>query len=167
VLKRMRGTPLPAGTYLGGLAAHCVVNTVVQVAIVLIAGRLIFDVDGLRNPLELVVFVALGVVCFASLGVAFSHVIPNAEAAPAYVNAVFLPVIFISGVFYDTDKAPGFLRDIAEILPLSHLIDGLSGAMVTGANLADNGGALAVMAVWTLFGVFFAIRGFSWEARRS
>ncbi len=167
VLKRMRGTPLPAGTYLGGLAAHCVVNTVVQVAIVLIAGRVIFDVDGLRDPLELVVFVALGVVCFASLGVAFSHVIPNAESAPAYVNAAFLPVIFISGVFYDTDKAPGFLRDIAEILPLSHLIDGLSSAMVTGDSLADNGGALAVIAVWTLFGIFFAIRGFSWEARRS
>ena len=50
---------------------------------------------------ELVVFVAAGVICFASLGVAFSHVIPNFESTSAYVNAVFLPVILISGVFYD------------------------------------------------------------------
>ena len=70
--------------------------------------------------------------CFASLGVALSHAIPNFDSAPAYVNAVFLPVIFISGVFYDADDAPEFLRAIAEALPLKHLIDGLSGAMVTG-----------------------------------
>jgi len=167
VLKRMRGTPLPPGCYLGGLAAHAVVNTVIQVAIVLVVGKLLFDVDGLRNPVELVVFLTLGVVCFAALGVAFSHIIPNAESAPAYVNAVFLPVIFISGVFYDSNDAPGFLRQIAEILPLTHLINGLSGAMVTGDGLAAHGGALAVLAVWTTFGIYFAIRGFSWEARRS
>ena len=115
---------------------------------------------------ELVVFVALGVVCFASLGVALSHVIPNFDSAPAYVNAVFLPVIFISGVFYDADNAPEFLRAIAEALPLKHLIDGLSGAMVTGTGLADNAAALGVLGLWTVLGVFLAIRGFSWDARR-
>ena len=112
-------------------------------------------------------FVALGVVCFASLGVAFSHVIPNFDSAPAYVNAVFLPVIFISGVFYDANNAPGFLKQIAEILPLKHLIDGLTGAMVNGRGLAAHTGALAVLGAWAIFGVVFAIRGFSWESRRT
>ena len=88
--------------------------------------------------------------CFASLGVALSHVIPNFDSAPAYVNAVFLPMIFISGVFYDADDAPPFLRDIAEVLPLKHLIDGLSGAMVaTGEGVAGNGLALLVLGIWT------------------
>lgn len=111
-------------------------------------------------------FAVAGVVCFAALGVAFSHVIPNFEATPAYVNAVFLPLIFISGVFYDAEQAPAFLRDIAQALPLVHLIDGLSGAMVTGASLADNLSNLAVIALWAAFGIVFAIRGFNWEARR-
>src|SRR3954470_7339064 len=148
VLKRIRGTPLPPGSYLGGVAANAVTNTALQVAIILVAGKAFFGVDGLRDPLELLVFVGLGVVCFASLGVAFSHVIPNFDSAPAYVNAVFLPVIFISGVFYDADNAPGVLKEIAEGLPLKHLIDGLSGAMVDGTGLADNAGALAVLCVW-------------------
>ena len=82
------------------------------------------------------------------------------------MNAVFLPVIFISGVFYDADNAPEFLRAIAEALPLKHLIDGLSGAMVTGTGLADNAAALGVLGLWTVLGVFLAIRGFSWDARR-
>jgi ABC-2 type transport system permease protein len=167
VLKRMHGTPLPAAVYLGGVAANAVANTVVQVVIILVAGKVFFGVDGLRDPLELVVFVALGVACFASLGVAFSHVIPNFDSTPAYVNAVFLPVIFISGVFYDVDSTPRFLIDIASVLPLKHLIDGLSGAMVTGSGLGAHGGALAVLGLWTAIGTFFAIRGFSWESRRS
>ena len=48
-------------------------------------------------------------------------------------------MIFISGVFYDAENAPEFLRAIAEALPLKHLIDGLSGAMVTGQGLAHHG----------------------------
>src|SRR3954452_405217 len=165
-LKRIRGTPLPTGAYLGGVAANAVTNTAIQVAIILVAGKLFFGVDGLKDPLELIVFVGVGVICFASLGVAFSHVIPNFDSAPAYVNAVFLPVIFISGVFYDADNAPGFLKEVAEVLPLKHLIDGLTGAMVDGTSLAHNAGHLAVLCVWGAFGLIFAIRGFSWESRR-
>ena len=167
VLKRIRGTPLPTGAYLGGVAANAVTNALLQVTIILVAGRVFFDVDGLKEPFELVVFVTLGVVCFASLGVAFSHVIPNFDSAAAYVNAVFLPVIFISGVFYDAENAPSFLREVAEVLPLKHLIDGLTGAMVDGTSLADNAGALAVLAAWATFGIVFAIRGFSWESKRA
>lgn len=167
VLKRMRGTPLPPAVYLGGLALNAVANTAIQLAFVLVAGNLLFGVEGVKDFAELVVFLVLGVACFASLGVAFSHVVPNSESAPAYLNAVFLPVIFVSGVFYDAEDAPAFIRDVAEVLPLTHLIDGLTAALVKGTSLADNAGDLAVLAVWTLFGVFFAVRGFSWEARRS
>ena len=166
ILKRLRGTPLPSGSYLTAVALHAITNTVVQVTLVVIAGRLFFGVGWPKDVLELVVFAAVGVVCFASFGVALAHAIPNLDAAPAYTNAVFLPLIVLSGVFYDAEDAPTFLHDIAVALPLTHLIDGLSGAMVTGASLADNLSHLAVIAVWAVVGVVLAIRGFSWEAKR-
>jgi ABC-2 type transport system permease protein len=167
VLKRIRGTPMPGVSYLAGIAGNAVTNTVLQIAIITIAGKLFFGTGWPRDYGELIVFVAAGVVCFASLGVAFSHAIPNFDSAPAYVNAVFLPVIFVSGVFYDVAKVPGFLKGIAQALPLKHLIDGLSGAMVHGTSLATNVSALGVIAAWAALGVLFAIRGFSWEQRRS
>ena len=166
VLKRLRGTPLPSGSYLGGIAANAVTNTAVQIGLVVAAGAALFGIGMPKDWIELVVFTAAGVVCFASLGVALSHAIPNFDSAPAYVNAIFLPVIFISGVFYDVDNVPAFLRDIAEVLPLTHLIDGLSAALVTGEPLADHVADLAVVVVWAALGVVLAIRGFSWEARR-
>jgi ABC-2 type transport system permease protein len=106
-------------------------------------------------------------VCFASLGVALSHAIPNSESAPAYVNAVFLPMLMIAGVFYDEASAPTVLRDVAQVLPLKHLVDGFSGAIVHGEGVGSHGVALLVLALWTLAGVVLAVRGFSWEARRS
>ena len=165
ILKRIRGTPLPGSAYLGGLALNAVTNAFVQITIVVVAGKVFFGLGWPEDWLELFVFTAAGVVCLASLGVAYSHVIPNFDAAPAYSNIVFLPVIFISGVFYDVDRAPQFLRDIAQVLPLTHIIDGLSGAMVTGKPLADNLGDLAIIAAWSAVGIFFAVRGFTWGTR--
>ena len=166
VLKRMRGTPLPTGAYLAGIAANAVTNAAVQITLVVLAGQVFFGIGWPNDWIELVVFAVVGVGSLAALGVAFSHVIPNFDAAPAYTNIVFLPVIFISGVFYDVDNTPAFLRDIAQALPLTHIIDGLSGAMVTGRGLEDNLSALGVIAVWAVAGIVLAIRGFSWESRR-
>jgi ABC-2 type transport system permease protein len=165
VLKRMRGTPMPSSSYLAGLLGNAVANATIQIAIVVLVARFAFGVGWPKNWLELAVFLGFGVATFGALGVAFSHVIPNFDSAPAYVNAVFLPVLFISGVFYDTAGSPEVLNTIARVLPLTHLIDGLSAAMVTGEPLSTQLGALAVLAAWGLFGAFFAVRGFEWDER--
>ena len=161
VLKRIRGTPMPAGAYLAGLIGSATLNAVLQVAIVVTIGNVFYGVDWPQDPMMLVGFTLLGVVCFASLGVAFSHAIPNEEAAPAYTNAIFLPLIFISGVFYSADDLPTALNAIAEALPLKHLVDGLSEAIVGGGG--DVGAAAAVVAVWAAAGLFLAVRFFRWE----
>lgn len=166
VLKRIRGTPLPTGSYFAGVAANAVTNTALQIAIVILAGKLIFGIGWPRDWAELIVFVLVAVVCLAALGVAFAHAIPNFESTAAYVNAVFLPVVFISFYVFDSKSAPGFLRQIAEALPLKPLIDGLYGAIVTGSGLGNQLDALAVIALWGVFGLFFAVRGFSWESKR-
>ena len=167
ILKRLRGTPLPSSAYLTGIAANAVANTLLQVGLVIVAGHLVFGVSWPGDWLALAVFLVAGVVCFASLGVAISHMIPNTDSAPAFVNAVFLPMMFVAGVFYDDEKAPGFLRAIAEAMPLKHLIDGLSGAIVEGEGITDHRVALLALALWAAAGIVLAVRGFSWEARRS
>jgi ABC-2 type transport system permease protein len=161
ILKRVRGTPMPAVSYFGGLIASAVVNAFVQVALVVLIGHLVYDVDWPRDWAALVAFTALGVTCFGALGIAFSHAIPNFDAAPAYVNAVFLPLIFISGVFYSADSLPAALEAVAEALPLKHLVDGLADAIVGGS--ADPLAAAAVVAAWAAAGLVLAVRFFRWE----
>ena len=163
ILKRVRGTPVPRPSYFAGFLGNAVANAFVQVLLVVVLGNLLYDVTWPQDWVALLVFTAVGVVAFGALGIAFSHAIPNFDSTAAYVNAVFLPAIFISGVFYSSDSLPRALDAVAEALPLKHVIDGFSGAIVSGQGLVDNAGALAVVAVWGAVGLVLAIRYFRWE----
>src|SRR5512144_1973039 len=57
VLKRMRGTPLPEASYLGGIFGNAVTNAAIQIGIVVLAGKLFFGIDWPRDWAELVLFV--------------------------------------------------------------------------------------------------------------
>lgn len=166
ILKRLRGTPMPTSAYLAGLAGNAVANAALQLVIVILAGHFLLGVEWPQDWASMGVFAAAGVVCFTFLGVALAHAIPNPESAPAYVNAVFLPQILIAGVFYDADEAPQIVRDIAQALPLTHLVEGLSGAMIDGEGVGANAVSLLILGLWGLAGAILAVRGFSWEARR-
>jgi len=163
ILKRLRGTPLPTVSYLAGFLGSAVLNAFVQVLLVITIGHLVYGVSWPQDLVALVVFTAAGVLTFGSLGIALSHAMPNFDSAAAYVNAIFLPVMFVSGVFYSSDNLPPVLEGAAKALPLKHVIDGLSGAIVTGAGVADNVEALAVIALWGALGLVLAVRGFRWE----
>jgi ABC-2 type transport system permease protein len=139
------------------------VNAVVQVALVIAIGRVIYSVPLPVDWLELVVFVLLGVVAFSSLGLAFAQAIPNFDAAAAYVNAVFLPLIFISGTFYESKHLPAVIDSAARVLPLRHVIDGLRGSLVPGSGLTHHVEGLIVLGAWAAAGIFLAVRYFRWE----
>ena len=163
ILKRIKGTPLPPLSYFGGLIANAVANALVQVALVIALGNLLYDVPWPHDWIELAVFVLLGVVAFSSLGIAMAQLIPNFDSAAAYVNAVFLPMIFISGTFYESKHLPDVLDAAARILPLRHVIDGLHGAIVGGSGLTDNVEGVVVLFAWCAGGIFLALRYFRWE----
>jgi ABC-2 type transport system permease protein len=168
LLKRSRGTPMPTVSYLGGVFGNVALNGIIQVALVVVGGALIFGLPWPYHWDELIIFTVVGIFSFTALGIAFSHVIPNFDAAPAYTNFVFLPSILLGGVFFDpATTSSAVLDDIARVLPISHFIAGVRGAIQPGGGLSHHVGDLTVLALWGLVGLWFAIRGFSWDQRKS
>ncbi|MEA2472215.1 MAG: type transport system permease protein [Thermoleophilaceae bacterium] len=163
ILKRVLGTPMPPLAYFGGILGSAVVNAVGQVVVIVVLGHLVYSLGWPHDWLELAVFTGVGVIAFGSLGIALAHAIPNFDAAPAYVNAVFLPLIFISGTFYSTSSLPSVVHGIASALPLKHAIDGLRDAIVLGHGIGHELGALAALTAWAAAGVILAVRFFRWE----
>jgi ABC-2 type transport system permease protein len=163
ILKRIRGTPEPPASYFGGVIGNAVWNAFVQVAIIVVLGHLLYDVPWPKDWFELVLFTVLGVTAFASLGIALAQAIPNFDSAAAYVNAIFLPMIFISGTFYSTDHLPTAINAIASALPLKHIIDGLYGALVSGKGVTDHLGSVVALLAWCVVGLALAVRYFRWE----
>jgi ABC-2 type transport system permease protein len=163
ILKRVRGTPMPPLAYFGGVIGNSVANAVVQIGLVIAVGHFVFGGELPHDWVALTAFTVVGVAAFACLGIAFAQAIPNFDAAPAYTNAVFLPLIFISGVFYSSNSMPRALEVIAEVLPLKHVIDGLHGAIVTGSGLGSTWDSLLVLVAWGAFGLWVVTRRFRWE----
>ncbi len=167
-LKRVRGTPLPAAAFFVGRILQATVISITLVVLVLAIGTIFYGVDlpSARAPAFLLALI-IGAAAFCSLGIALTAVIPTADAAPAVVNALVLPLLFISDVFIPTENAPGWLRDFASLFPVVHFAEALHAAFdpfLTGSGLDVKG--LLVMVVWGLIGVAVAVRFFTWERRR-
>ena len=69
ILKRIKGTPLPPVSYFGGLIANAVTNALVQVALVITIGHLLYSVPWPHDWLELAFFTMLGFLLFGARGV--------------------------------------------------------------------------------------------------
>ena len=169
LLKRTRGTPLPAWAFLFGRVAHITLMALLLVAIVTAAGALFYNVDVPTNTLPaFALTVAVGAAAFSTLALAISAFIPNADAAPAVVNASILPLLFISDIFIPLrEDAPAWLGLLGDLFPVKHL----SIAVQTSFNPFETGTGLepmhlAVIALWGLGGLLVAMRYFSWEPRR-
>lgn len=167
LLKRLRGTPMPPWVFMCGLIGSSALVSLVLVTVTTAAGTLLFGVGLPRHPLALATALTLGAMCFCALGLAMSAAIPNADAAPAVVNAIFLPVVFISNIFFVV-PAGSPLATIAGVFPVRHLaaamVDAFDPANVGGQGFA--GADLAVLALWGLAGLAVALRWFHWEPRR-
>jgi ABC-2 type transport system permease protein len=168
LLKRLRGTPLPAMSYFIGRILQAIGVTLLLVVIVLAAGILLYGVEleAEKVPWLIVVLVA-GSACFCALGLAITGFVPNADAAPAVINASILPLLFISNVFIPTSNAPDWMNDLASLFPVSHFANGLIAAF----NPFESGSgfdakSLAVLIAWGVAGTLIAMRYFSWEPRK-
>ena len=101
----------------------------------------------------------------AAIGVGISGFIRRAEGASAVINAIYLPVSFISGAFFSQQHFPGFLQKIADVLPLTYFIDLVGSVMLKGVALWDRPTDVAVLVAWGVGGTIFALRYFRWVPR--
>jgi ABC-2 type transport system permease protein len=159
ILKRMRGTPLPEWAFLSGRIGSAVVTAAAVTVVTFAVGALAYDVHVRLETLPgLVLALLVGTACFSALGVAVNRLIPNAEAAPAVVNGLILPLTFISGVWADFDT-PGWLQTLAELFPVQHLANSLQFAFDPRTNgpgiVLDD---MLVLAVWGAIGFVVGAR---------
>ena len=168
ILKRTRGTPLPGYDYLAARVAHAILMAVILVAICSAFGATFYHatIPGGIALLETFVVVLVGAGSFAALGLALTSVIPNADAAPAVVNATILPLLFVSGVFIPIgSNAPQWVDVLGKAFPVRHLVEAYLGAYYGKPFFDFSWSDVVVVALWGIGGLLFAARRFSWEPR--
>ncbi len=165
-LKRGRGTPMPPWVFIAGRIGNSIVVAVMMMALLALIGGLLYSVPfpWERVP-ELLAVLVIGAASFCCLGIALTAAIPSQDAAAAIVNALLLPLYFLSGIFIPEDELPNGVIDFANHFPVRPFFEAFFTAYVPG-----NGGPmawheLAVVAIWGIAGLLLAIRFFRWTPR--
>jgi ABC-2 type transport system permease protein len=163
VLKRLRATPLHPMLYLGGQVVSTVLITLlISLATIALGGVAFGALPRAAAVPQLLVVLALGVSCFAALGIAISAAIPTADAAGAITNGTYLPLAMVSGMFSATLQLPRVVDAVVSVFPLKALADGLRSTYDPAASGLPVGEAL-VLAAWAVGGLLIARRWFRWE----
>lgn len=164
ILKRRRATPVPAWVLIAGRTLMAIGVSLTTMAVLMLVGRFAYGVHLPTRTIPGVAVTAIvGSISFCILAYAFSTVIENEDAAQPMVQAVMLPLYFISGVFIPAVNLPNWLRHVAQVFPVQHLASGLHHAFdptTTGIGIVWSD--LGVLALWGAIGLVFALVRFSW-----
>jgi ABC-2 type transport system permease protein len=168
ILKRLRGTPLSPWVYLTAWAVGAILTGLMTAVLLVVVGVTAFGVHLYPGLLPAAIVTAvLGASSLAALGLAVSTYVRRAETAPAVANLTLFPLSFLSGVFFPIQNAPAWVKAIADVFPLSHLVDAFTACFspyTTGSGFAA--GDLAVVAAWGIGGLIVAVRRFRREDER-
>jgi ABC-2 type transport system permease protein len=165
LLKRARGTPLSPVVYLCGIVGNVIVVALILTSLIVVLGIVAYGVTFPGHYLALLVAIVVGAFCFSALGIAVSTIVPNEDAAPAIINFILFPLLFISGTFGPVSSSSALGR-IAVVFPVRHLVQ----AMVHVFDpFAGGTGIVAthtlMMIAWGIAGLIFSLRRFRWEPR--
>jgi len=165
ILRRMRLTPFPLPNFLMARILSQVVVAVAQSVILVGLAALLFGYR--QNGNLFVVFVAVLVtsLAFLAIGFAISSLARTTESAAGISNLIVFPMLFLSGVFFETDSAPGWLAPITRFLPLRFAVEALRQPMTRGAGFDEIWQELLALAVTFCIAIVIAVRYFRWDSR--
>ncbi len=163
ILRRLKATPLRAGDFLAAQVGTRLILAAAQTLILVLIALLIFRIHIYGNVGWILLVAVLGAAVFLALGFAISGSTGSVESAAPIANAIGLPMIVLSGVFFSRGGMPGWLHGITDLLPLTYLVDALRHLSYDGWGLLDVRTDLLGLAAWLVVSGALAVRLFRWE----
>jgi ABC-2 type transport system permease protein len=105
----------------------------------------------------------VGVLSFASMGLALAGLSRNTDAAGAAARALSLPMQFLCGTLFPLEAMPPVLRHIAEVLPLTYFVNAFRGATLFGGGPAEYARDWLVLLGCLVVAFLVAVKTFRWE----
>jgi ABC-2 type transport system permease protein len=162
LLKRFVATPMRRSDFLMALTSSRLVLMIIEVALLLGFGVLVFHMRVLGSILTILLLGAIGAVAFGGLGLLTASRAQKIESVSGLINLVMMPMWIFSGVFFSYERFPAIVHPLIRALPLTALNDALRATILQGASLASQSGRLLVLALWGGISFVLALRWFRW-----
>ncbi|MBI4260630.1 MAG: ABC transporter permease [Actinobacteria bacterium] len=160
ILKRILATPLRPVKFLTAQVVARLALALVQAALILAVGVYVFGANLYGNVLWLFALATVANLIFLNLGFAVAGRAANPDAAQGIANAVALPMMFLSGVFFPTETLPEVMQVVVRYLPLTPLIEAMRTVAIDGESILRTGPQLALLGAWVAVSFAIAARNF-------
>lgn len=160
ILKRMLVTPLAIWKFFAAEVAAQLALALVQAAVILAVGTLVFDARLTGNVLHMLPVIVLGSLVFLNIGFILSAWANSPAAASGMGNVITFPMMFFAGTFFSTSALPWLLPYAADALPLAPMIAALREIGLEGATILDVWPEMAWLAGWVAATALVAVRVF-------
>ncbi len=163
ILRRFRVTPVGASAMLASSLISNYFLTLPTIVIEFFLSRSLFHMTGLGNLVSVFVFVTIGTVTFASLGLIVASVTNTMQETQIINQIIWFIFLFMSGATVPFPKLPAMLQKVAVFLPATYLVSGLQRAMVDRTSVTDLGAYLASLVGCALIAFVISAQLFRWE----
>ena len=154
VLRKLATTPLSKLEWILGMILFQMIIALISAGLIVAIGITIFNIQVRPDFFALAIIIS-GALVFPGIGMVVARFVKDEEAADAAGNAITFPMMFLSGTFFPLEIMPDILQNIARVLPLTYMNEGLRDAMIFGRPE----GALLNMTVILVLGAAFIILG--------
>jgi ABC-type multidrug transport system permease subunit len=163
VLKRLKGTPLSATEFLLAQIVSRLLLIIVVSVIVFIICDLLLDFRMYGSYLNLLLVFSVGALALIALGLLIAARLKSDEVASGFANAISMPMMLLSGVWFSLEGSPQWIQWIAQCLPLTHVVDASRAIMLDGAGLVDIANNLFVLVFMLFIFLVIGVKTFKWE----
>lgn len=160
ILVRIKATPLRVRTFFTAQIMAYLVLSVLQALVILGVGVAFFGGHIYGNIGWVLLLVVLGNLIFLNLGFIVGAFSNSVRAADGLANAIALPMMFLSGVFFPKEALPGALVVVVEYLPLSPLLDALRGVALEAKPIWEHPNELGILTGWIILSSLVAVKVF-------
>lgn len=156
LLRRVRATPLPTGSFICAIIASRLVQTALVTLITYLAGVYVFGGRMEGSLLGVFALAELGALVFIALGLLIVAVAQTEDDIAPMFMLVLMPSMLFSGAFLDRSGLPDWLHWITGGLPLTFLTNAIQEIANFGGGLAAVRGDVLGLLVWGLAGTVLA-----------
>ncbi len=136
-MENLLSTPARPGEVMIGKIVPYITVGYIQVFLILLASKFLFNVPIVGSVPLLLVLTFLFIVANLAVGITFSTIAKNQLQAVQMAFFFFLPSLLLSGYMFPFRGMPGWAQDIGEILPLTHFLRVVRGILLKGNGFAE------------------------------
>ncbi len=152
--ENLLATPATPVEVMTGKIVPYILIGLIQVTLILLAARFIFDVPMHGNLLLLYAVVLLFICANLTLGITFSSIARNQLQAMQMTFFFFLPSMLLSGFMFPFRGMPEWAQVVGNVLPLTHFL-----VLVRGILLKGNGIDMVWSSVWPILAFIAVVLG--------